>query len=162
MRCPCSYVWLARIAYQEDQTAQICAKEAERLGVVEMAEAGDVMAQLCVAILLYFGWGVDKKDRAKAVSILRDLPWELPCCSEALYILGLAYYYGSGAPEDEAAAVYSLTKAASHGHVEATYMIGTLYRHGYGVQQNANMGRKLIQQAAYMGSTRASEEAEMF
>jgi len=161
LRCPCSYVWLARLADEDAEVAQIHAREALKLGVVELAEDGDVMAQLCVGMLLYFGWGVEM-DRDYAVTILRELPWELSCCTEGLYILGLAYYYGSGAAEDEAAAVYSLTKAASHGHAEATYMLGTLYQYGYGVQQNESIATKLMMQAALKGSRRAMEAAEMY
>ena len=160
LRCPCSYVWLARLNPEDTETTQICAREACKLGVVELAVDGDVMAQLCVAMLLYFGWGV-AMDRAYAVAILRELPWELSCCTEGLYILGLAYYYGSGVAEDEAAAVYSLTKAASHGHAEATYMLGTMYKYGYGVQRSPQIATKLVMQAAMKGSRRAMEAAEV-
>ena len=52
--CPCCHVWLARLSSQSD-VSNILEQDAFALGLPQLARDGDPMAQLCFALLLYYG-----------------------------------------------------------------------------------------------------------
>jgi TPR repeat protein len=105
-----------------------------------------------------------EQNRDGAVRILQLVPKDASCFSEALYMLGMAYYFGYGIDENEASAFASLTQAAAFGHAEAVYnniMLATLYQHGYGCNRDTPMSEKLFKQSAAKGCARARETVEV-
>ena len=125
-----------------------------------MANAGDPMALLCSGLMRYFGWGVEQ-NRAKGLERFFRVAPQPAWASEALYILGMAHYYGYGLVEDEAEAARYLDKASRHGHAEATYMLGVMYHYGYGVERDIQRAVSFLKKAASMGSVRAGEEINL-
>ena len=55
---------------------------------------------------------------------------------EAQTYLGYLYYKGRGVPQDYAAAVYWLTRAAQQGEATAQFILGLLYDKGQGVEES--------------------------
>lgn len=77
------------------------------------------MATLAEAVALY-----DNQEFEKAYEIFVELAYRRN--PEALFYLGLMYYFGEGVPEDLEQCAHYWKKASREGHQEAAYRLSEL------------------------------------
>ena len=97
----------------------------------------------------YLGTNGVKQDNAKA----REY-WEQAAArgnTDALFGLGVLYYYGSGVKQDYVKARYYYERAAAKGNVLTLANLGILYYFGYGVKQDYVKARYYYEQGATKG-----------
>ncbi|HLA36203.1 MAG TPA: tetratricopeptide repeat protein [Rhodocyclaceae bacterium] len=92
-----------------------------------------VLAVLCLAIAAS-SYATPLDDAIKAIDAGRDAqafqlltPLANEGNAQAQYRLGILYYHGKGAPEDENLAIYWWKKAAAQGNSEAMFHIANAY-----------------------------------
>ncbi|WP_242522711.1 tetratricopeptide repeat protein [Candidatus Methylacidiphilum infernorum] len=69
--------------------------------------------------------------------------------------LGIAYWYGTGVPQDYMLAVYWYRKAAEQGNALAQWTLGNAYRDGKGVPQDYVQAVYWLRKAAEQGNADA-------
>ena len=75
--------------------------------------------------------------------------------AHAMYLLGLAYATGSGAPKNYKEALYWYQKAAAHGNADAMYALGEAYEHGAGVREDVQQAVHWYDEATLRGNKAA-------
>ncbi len=115
---------------------------------LERAEAGDVVAQTLLGVLLSRGLGVTQ-DLAAAAD------WFALAAdggdSEAMYALGQFYLEGRGVDKDPAKAVDLFRQAADKDHSGAARELGYLLLAGTGQEMNAMLAAAYLSRAARLG-----------
>jgi len=103
--------------------------EAERaIAAVRLrADAGDVIAQLSLASLLYYG----RDQTAESVEWFRKAAAQQDASAE--YQLGQLYEFGFGVAQDDREALVWYRRAAGHGSAAAQRAVGDFYKKGRGV-----------------------------
>lgn len=76
----------------------------------------------------------------------------------AQYSLGVAYWFGAGVEQDDAAAAVRYLLAAEQGNAAAQFMLGVAYGQGRGVTQNAAMAVPLVPAGGRTGRRRRAEQ----
>jgi len=97
----------------------------------------------------------EKGDYAAAIETFRGLAEEGD--PRAQCILGLAYAYGEGVPQDHAEAGRWYWKSAEQGYAEAQYNLGVAYTFGEGVLQDYAMAVEWFRKAAVQGVPEAQQ-----
>jgi hypothetical protein len=69
----------------------------------------------------------------------------------AQYMLGILLGHGWGVAKDDARAVAWFTRSARNNYPAACHHLGWMYLKGDGVQQDAELGRRLLEQASVLG-----------
>ncbi|MBF0291959.1 MAG: sel1 repeat family protein [Nitrospinae bacterium] len=111
----------------------------------ELAEQGDVLAQLALGNMYNKGEGVPK-DYAEAFKWFQKSAEQGD--SNAQCILGNMYAEGKGVPQNSAKAVKWLMKSADRGYANAQCILGVIYNEGYSVPQDYVEGYKWCNLAA--------------
>ncbi|MDI5836273.1 tetratricopeptide repeat protein [Shewanella xiamenensis] len=120
--------------------------------LTEVANAGDVSAQLELGQLYKYGVGVEQ-DFTKAAkwlqrAALKDDP-------TSMYELGMLYLEGQGVTKNEQTATFWLESAAHMEHVNSQVMLGWIQLKGYGVKKNVlqalTWGRSAARQNSLAG-----------
>ena len=75
-------------------------------------------------------------------------------------LLGRAYYLGVGVPRNFATALVWLNKSVAQHNKEAMFILGLMYEHGAGVNQDIPKSLNLFDNAAAMGENYAAMEAK--
>jgi uncharacterized protein len=140
-------------ALQDAQTAVLRKDYPTALRLLEpMAQSGNAVAQLRLALLHYHGHGVRENDAAALQWFERAARQGL---ADAQYHLGNMYAYGLAAlPADADAgrlAAQWYFEAARQGHADAQYSLGILFLTGTGVQQSPDDANRWIEKAAAQG-----------
>lgn len=129
--------------------------------LIRLANDGNSMAQFRLGSLYYHGHSVTE-DELMAIHW-----WKKSAAAgnaEAMYQIGHAYLFGSGAarsvadPDKEAAVWYF--QAASAGHAEAAYTLGLLFLAGKGVVENRTEAIRWFRAAADKGHAEARKALE--
>ena len=115
---------------------------------------------LCVAAVIVFSISLLTSHEARAAEVTPAQIAELRTSAEkgdasAQWLLGYAYQYGDGVPEDDAAAVKWFTKAAEQGLARAQFNLGLMYGNGEGVPEDDAAAVKWYTKAAEQGDARA-------
>jgi TPR repeat protein len=122
-----------------------------------LAQDGNAVAQLRLALLHYHGHGVRENNAVALQWFERAARQGLP---DAQYHLGNMYAYGFVAlPADADAgrlAAQWYFEAARQGHADAQYSLGILFLTGTGVQQNPEEANRWIEKAAAQGHADAA------
>ena len=122
-----------------------------------LAQGGDAVAQLRLALLHYHGHGVRESDAAALQWFERAARQGLP---DAQYHLGNMYAYGLAALPADAdggrLAAQWYFEAARQGHAEAQYSLGILFLTGSGVEQSTVEATRWIEKAAAQGHADAT------
>ena len=122
-----------------------------------LAQGGDAVAQLRLALLHYHGHGVRESDAAALQWFERAARQGLP---DAQYHLGNMYAYGLAALPADAdggrLAAQWYFEAARQGHAEAQYSLGILFLTGSGVEQSTAEATRWIEKAAAQGHADAT------
>ena len=127
-----------------------------RAGLLELATAGDALAQARLARLLLDGRG-GPADPAGAVDWLQKSVQGDN--AQAMVLLGQLYLYGAaGLTADPQQAVDLLTRAARAGHLTGMVLLGKLYQSGQGVPVDPASAARLFQKAADGGDATAAFE----
>lgn len=129
--------------------------------LLRLANDGNAMAQFRLGSLYYHGHSVTE-DELMAIHW-----WKKSAATgnaEAMYQIGHAYLFGSGAarsvadPDKEAAVWYF--QAASAGHAEAAYTLGLLFLAGKGVVENRTEAIRWFRVASEKGHVEARKALE--
>lgn len=113
----------------------------------QMADAGNLRAQVWVGHMYYGGYGVDR-DLGEAIRWYRLASEKGDPAAEVS--LGSMYYHGLGVSENLAEAFRWYRLAADQGNADAQYNLGIMYREGQGTSPD------LVQ--AYLWSTLAATQ----
>ncbi len=145
-------------ALQDAQTAVLRKDYPAALRLLAaLAQGGDPVAQLRLALLHYHGHGVRENDAAALQWFERAARQGLP---DAQYHLGNMYAYGLAALPADAdggrLAAQWYFEAARRGHAEAQYSLGILFLTGTGVQQSDSEATRWIEKAAAQGHADAA------
>jgi TPR repeat protein len=81
--------------------------------------------------------------------------------AEAQFLLGKAYWYGTGVPMDRAKAVEIYRKAAERNHPDALAGLGAAYGIGQGVEKDEKEAADYFRRSAVLGSAAGQMNLEM-
>ena len=102
-------------------------------GLIELAEAGDPRAQVCLGIQFEAGF-VGETDLQAANALYRKAAGSgFPL---GQYVLGHQYFYGIGLEKDSLATVQWIGRAAENGYPAAERFLGNMYFNGDGIHQD--------------------------
>ena len=74
--------------------------------------------------------------------------------------VGLAYFNGTGVPQDLVEAVKWFLKAAAHGSAEACDQMGRVYQHGWGARQDYEAADKWYRTAIDRGYAPGTQDLD--
>jgi hypothetical protein len=97
-----------------------------------------------------------RNDYAAAASINRRMADQ--GLAPAQTLLGLAYHYGQGVPQDDTKAVEWFRKAADKGNADAQFYLGRSYESGMGIRQNYIEAASWFRRAADQGHANAQND----
>ena len=121
--------------------------------IVSAVQHGSVDAAVLMAQAMLVGNGIDP-DPVLAVTTLRDLT-ERDATGQALFMLGIATFYGMGTEADSAEGATLIRRAAEMGNARAMISIGRMYAAGEGVQRDTVEAVRWYERAVEAGSTQA-------
>jgi TPR repeat protein len=117
-------------------------------------EGGYAKAALNIALLYQYGHGV-KQDYKKSIEWLekaQEMGYD-----DIDYHLGYAYYKGLGVKQDYKTAFQYFDKGTKKENAACTYMLALCYYKGNGVARNPEQGKILMEKAADLGVSRATD-----
>ncbi len=138
-----------KVISKDLEEAAICFRKA--------AEKGYAPASSALAFCYEYGFGV-QKDSTKASNWYKTAVQQFQSEAikgnvDALFRLGLFFYWGKGVEKDLNKAVSLFSLAAERGHAGAQYKLAWCYGMGYGVITNVIVSSQWYQKAAEQGLT---------
>lgn len=117
------------------------------------AQNGSVDAAVLLAQAMLVGNGIDA-DPVMAVSMLRELTQADPT-GQALFMLGIATFYGMGTEADSSQGIDLIRQAAENGNARAMISLGRMYAIGEGMARDTVEAVRWYERAASAGAVQA-------
>ena len=141
----------ARIPKDKEKALELWSRAME-LGLVELSESGNRIAQSITGCGCYYGLGMDV-DYKQAFAYFRESADQGYAPSQSN--LGVLYREGRGTLCDNGKAMDYFRLAADQGHSYAQVELGCMYRDGLGVPQDVSKAAAWLEKAAKQGNWEA-------
>ncbi len=112
-------------------------------GLKGLAEKGDARAQVALASIYRYGFGVDKDTKKSVIWNRISAEQGFP---RAMYIEGIIHYNGMGVEKDYKKAKFWFEKLVEQGDKKAEFQLANMYYNGHGFEKDTEKALKLMRE----------------